>query len=136
MSGISIGGVILVTYLLFTFGVFDQVIFGSVNTSLNISHLANDTASKYGIFPHETDWYVHVTSDGKIHPANSLNHKIDENSIFSCSFSIIPNDAKGHFAYLSVFRSNDSGYVVAIDDQTGKIIDEKPIPLESAVCGP
>ncbi|HET7336559.1 MAG TPA: hypothetical protein VFJ23_01535, partial [Candidatus Nitrosotalea sp.] len=28
--------------------------------------LANETASKYGIFPHETDWHVHVTTDGKI----------------------------------------------------------------------
>lgn len=64
---ISSGVFVIIAYLLFTIGVFDQIIFGSANTSLNVSHLANDTASKYGIFPHETDWYVHVTSDGKIH---------------------------------------------------------------------
>ncbi|HET7336707.1 MAG TPA: hypothetical protein VFJ23_02320, partial [Candidatus Nitrosotalea sp.] len=65
------------------------------------SRIANDTASKYEIFPHETTWYVHITSDGKIKP--SSNHDmINENSIFSCSFSVIPNDAKDHFAYLAV----------------------------------
>lgn len=97
--------------------------------------LANDTALKYGIFPHETTWYVHVTADGTIHPVTDY-HKVDENSIFSCSFSIIPNDARDHFVYLSVFRNNDTGYVVALDDQTCKVIEAKPVPLEMAVCGP
>ncbi|HET7336579.1 MAG TPA: hypothetical protein VFJ23_01635, partial [Candidatus Nitrosotalea sp.] len=63
-------------------------------------------------------------------------HKIDENSIFSCSFPVIPNDAQDHFAYLSVFRNNDTGYVVAIDDHTGKVIYAKPVPSELAACGP
>jgi hypothetical protein len=103
--------------------------------SWDTSKLANDTASKYGIFPHETDWHVHVAADGKILPVTDY-HKIDENSIFSCSFSIIPNDARDHFAYLSVFRNNDAGYVVALDDNTGKVIDAKPVPRELAVCGP
>ena|SRR5574337_6673 len=99
------------------------------------SQLANETASKYGIFPHETDWHVHVTTDGKIHPIADY-HKIDENSIFSCSFSVIPNDEQDHFAYLSVFRNNDTGYVVVIDDHTGKVIYAKPVPNGLAVCGP
>ena len=99
------------------------------------SKLANNTASRYGIFPHEIDWQVYVTADGKIHPVTDY-HKIDENSVFSCSFSVIPNDARDHFVYLSVFRNNDTGYVVALDDQTGKVIDAKPVPHESAVCGP
>jgi hypothetical protein len=135
--GISIGVFILAIYLSFTLGIFDQILFGSDKTSfLNISHLANDTASKYGVFHHETEWYVHVTSDGKIRSANNLNHKIYEDSIFSCSFSIIPNDTKDHFVWLSVFRNNDTGYVVALDDQTGKVIDAKPVSYELAVCGP
>ncbi|MBI3640701.1 MAG: hypothetical protein HY223_10420 [Thaumarchaeota archaeon] len=103
--------------------------------SWDVSKLTNDTASKYGIFPNEIDWHVHVTADGKIHPVTDY-HKIDENSIFSCSFSVIPNDARDHFVYLSVFRNNDTGYAVALDDQTGKVVDEKPVPLELAVCGP
>ncbi len=97
--------------------------------------LANETASKYGIFPHEITWFVHVAADGKFHPVDA-NHKFDENSVFSCLFSIIPNDAKDHFAYLSVFRNNDIGYVVAQDDQTRKVIDAKHVSLELAVCGP
>jgi hypothetical protein len=97
--------------------------------------LANETASKYGIFHHETDWHVHVTTDGKIHPITDYN-KIDENSIFSCSFPVIPNDEQDHFAYISVFRNNDTGYVVAIDDHTGKVIYAKPVPNGLAVCGP
>ncbi|MDC8452103.1 MAG: hypothetical protein KGH87_04645 [Thaumarchaeota archaeon] len=103
--------------------------------SWNVSKSANYTASKYGIFPHETDWHVHITSDGKILPVTD-NHKIDENSIFTCSFSVIPNDARDHFAYLSVFRNDDTGYVIALDDHTGKAIYTKPVPLELAVCGP
>src|SRR5574337_453334 len=99
------------------------------------SQLANETASKYGIFHHETDWHVHVTADGKLHPITDY-HKIDANSIFSCSFSVIPNDEQDHFAYLSVFRNNDTGYVVVIDDHTGKVIYAKPVPNGLAVCGP
>ncbi len=96
---------------------------------------ANYTALKYGIFPHETDWSVHIAADGTIHPFTDY-HKIDESSIFSCSFSVVPNDAKDHFAYLSVFRNNDTGYVVALDDKTCEVIAAKPIPLDLAVCGP
>lgn len=103
--------------------------------SWDVSVVANTTASKYGIFPHETDWHVHVTADGKIHPSDD-HHEIDENSIFSCSFSVIPNDAQDHFAYISVFKNNDTGYVVALDDHTGKVIDAKPVPSKLAVCGP
>ena len=55
------------------------------------SKISNDTASKYGIFPHETTWHVHITSDGKIQPSSSY-EVIDKNLILSCSFSIIPNE--------------------------------------------
>lgn len=103
--------------------------------SWNASTAANRTASKYGVFSHETDWHVHVATDGKIHPVTSY-HQIDENSIFSCLFSVIPNDARDHYAYLSVFQNNDTGYVVAMDDHTGKVIDANPVPLKLAVCGP
>ncbi len=96
---------------------------------------ANRTASKYGIFPHETDWSVHIAADGTIHPFTDY-YKIDESSIFSCSFSIVPNDARAHFAYLSVFRNNDTGYAVALDDKTCEVIAAKPVPLDLAVCGP
>lgn len=101
----------------------------------DVSTAANSTASKYGVFHQEIDWHVHVAADGTIHPVTDY-HKIDENSIFSCSFPVIPNDARDHFAYLSVFRNNDTGYIVAQDDQTQKVIDAKPIPCELAVCGP
>ena len=100
-----------------------------------IGKSANDTASKYGIFPHVIEWDVHITRDGTIHPVTDY-HKIDTSSIFSCSFSGIPNDARDHFAYLSVFRNNDTGYVVALDDKTCQVIYEKPVPLDLAVCGP
>ncbi len=100
-----------------------------------IGKSANDTASKYGIFPQEIEWDVHIAADGKIHPVTDY-HKIDQSSIFSCSFSVIPNDDKDQFAYLSVFRNNDTGYVVALDDKTCKVIDAKPVPLDLAVCGP
>jgi hypothetical protein len=103
--------------------------------SWDVSKMANATASKYGIFSHETDWHVHIAADGKIHPSAN-NHEIDESSVFSCSFSVIPNDARDHFAYLSVFRNSDAGYVVALDDQTGKVVDAKPVAYGSAVCGP
>jgi hypothetical protein len=124
ISGVAISAL---AYLLF-FPATDKILWDS-------STPANNTASKYGIFHNEIDWYVHIASDGTIHPVTDY-HKIDENSIFSCSFSIIPNDARGHFAYLSVFRNNDTGYVVAQDDQTRKVIDAKPVPLDLAVCGP
>lgn len=123
-SGVAIS--FLAYLLLFT--ATDKILWDS-------STAANATASRYGIFHQEIDWHVHVTAGGTIHPVTD-HHNIDENSIFSCSFSIIPNDARDHFAYLSVFRNNETGYVVAQDDQAHQVIDAKPVPLEIAVCGP
>lgn len=122
--GIVVSGVVIsaLTYLLLV---------PTANViSWDVSTIANTTASKYGIFPHETDWHVHVTADGKIHPSGD-HYEIDENSIFSCSFSVIPNDAQDHFAYISVFKNDVIGYVVAIDDHTAKVIDAKPVQGES-----
>lgn len=102
---------------------------------IDATNLANKTASQYSIFSEQTTWNVHIQKDGTLYALNGK-HEIDKNLSFSCSFSVIPNDASDHFAYLSVFRSSDSGYVVALDEKTGKIIDAKPIPYESAVCGP
>ncbi len=99
------------------------------------SKTANITASQYGIFSHETNWHVHIAADGKINPSTGYD-EFDQNSGFSCLFSVVPNDAQDHFAYLSVFRNNDTGYVVATDDRTGKVIDAKPVANELAVCGP
>ncbi|HEX5358477.1 MAG TPA: hypothetical protein VFW99_01020 [Candidatus Nitrosotalea sp.] len=127
--GLVASGIVIftLTYLLF--------VPTSTVLSWDVSKIANATASKYGIFSHETDWHVHIASDGKIHPSTNT-HEIDENSIFSCSFSVIPNDARDHFAYLAIFRNNNTGYVVALDDSTGQVVDAKPVPYGSAVCGP
>jgi hypothetical protein len=114
-----------------------SIIGGSAKISFDDAvQLANNTASKYGVFLHQTTWYVHVNSNGIIQAANNLNHKIDESSTFSCSFSINPNDAKDHFAFLSVFRSSNAGYAIALDDQNGQVIDSKPVPYQFSVCGP
>lgn len=123
LSSLTVGGI--------------QIITGSAKiSSADAMRLANDTALKYGIFSHQTTWYVHVASNGTIRTANNLNHQINDVPTFSCSFSINPNDAKDHYAFLSVFRSNDAGYVTVLDDQTGQVIDAKPISYQSAVCGP
>ena len=59
------GGLAIVAYLMFTFGVLDrhsnpnQIYWDS-------SKLANDTASKYGIFHDYVGWDIYVSADGKI----------------------------------------------------------------------
>jgi hypothetical protein len=127
-------GIAAVMTILFG-GEFFQDISETKTTWGDAANLANKTASAHGIFPNQITWNVHIEKDGKIHALDG-NHKIDKNLAFSCSFSIIPNDAKDHFAYLSVFRSDDAGYVVVLDEKTGQVIDAKPVQYESAVCGP
>lgn len=97
--------------------------------------IMNNTASQYDVFTQQTMWQIHVSADGKIHPIDG-NGKIKRNVEFSCSFPIIPNDGKDHFVYLSVFRNNNTGYIVVLDDQTGQIIESKPVSHEAAGCGP
>ena len=95
--------------------------------------IMNDTASQHDIFTQQTVWQIHVSANGQVY-AMGGNGKMDME--LSCSFPIIPNDGKDHFAYLSVFRNNNTGYIVVLDDQTGQIIESKSISRESAVCGP
>jgi len=102
---------------------------------IDAAQLANETASKYGIFSQQTTWNIHVSSNGKIYGLDGNHRKYDYLN-FTCLFSIIPNDDKEHFAYLSVFRSNSTGYVVVLDEYTLSVIDAKPIPYEDAACGP
>lgn len=101
----------------------------------DVAALTNNVIPSQYKFSQQMGWYVYISADGKIQPISG-DGKIDRNLQFSCSFSVIPHDGRDHFAYLSVSRNNETGYVVAIDDQNGQVIQSKSVLLESAVCGP
>jgi hypothetical protein len=96
--------------------------------------IINNAAAQYGVFSESIGWWVHVSADGKIHGIDGTG-KFYKYGEFSCLFPIIPNDGKDHFAFLRLFRNNDTAHVVVMDDQTGQIIESKPISLGSAYCG-
>jgi hypothetical protein len=97
--------------------------------------IMNNAAAKYGNFSESIGWWVHVSANGKIHAIDGTG-KFYRYGEFSCLFPIIPNDGKDHFASLMLFRNSDTAYVVVMDDQTGQIIESKPVSLGSAACGP
>ncbi|MCA2004040.1 MAG: hypothetical protein QXE84_03260 [Candidatus Nitrosotenuis sp.] len=128
--------IVIIASILFTnSGVFQYVSNHSKISLYDAIKISNNTASKHGSFNQQITWHVHILSDGKIQVLDETGKKSGTKN-FSCQFSLTLDDVKDHFAYMSVFRNNDTGYVVLIDTKSGQIIESKPVSLDSAVCGP
>jgi hypothetical protein len=132
---IALAGAFIIVLLLINAQIFQVLPHNPKIVGDDVTALTNNAIPNQYKFSQQIGWHIYISADGKIQPISG-DGKIDRNLQFSCSFSVIPNDGHDHFVYLSVSRNNETGYVVAIDDQNGQVIQSKSVSLESAVCGP